>query len=139
MSVTDEGRSHWMEPAPMLEVQVLPNRDQVVVEATGELCLATIGKLSDPLDGLGGGFARIILDLSGVTFLDSTGIRMLMQTDARARELGFEFALVVPEGQPARTLELVGLTDRPTRISRAELESITDGEGSPRDGGSAPT
>jgi anti-sigma B factor antagonist len=54
---------------------------------------------------------RLVIDLRGVTFLDSTGLRLLVQTDARAREGGFELALVRGRPDVQRVFQLAGLGD----------------------------
>ena len=72
------------------------------------------------LDELDRGFSRLILDLRQVTFLDSTGIRLLVQMEARAQADGFNFAVSV-QGAPARALQLAGLADRLPRVSSEEL------------------
>ena len=60
-------------------VAVLPNRDEVRVCPIGELDLATVPLVDSELAELWSrGFARLVLDLRDVCFLDSTGIRMLL-------------------------------------------------------------
>lgn len=114
---------------PMVFGAEVRQADQtVVVDVSGELCLATAPGLLARLDDLDPGFSRLILDLRRVTFLDSTGIRLLVQMEARAQADGFSFAVSV-EGEPARTLQLVGLADRPPRVSGEELGRLL-GEGS---------
>ena len=54
---------------------------------------------------------RLVLDLRGVSFLDSTGLRLLVQTDARAREGGVELALVRARSEVHRVFELAGLAE----------------------------
>lgn len=52
--------------------------------------------------------ARLIVDLGRLAFIDSTGLRLLLQADARAREHGYE--LVLRPGEPAvqRAFEVTG-------------------------------
>jgi anti-anti-sigma factor len=54
---------------------------------------------------------RLVLDLSEVQFLDSTGLRLLLQTDARARDGGFELALVRGSPEVQRVFEMAGLAE----------------------------
>jgi anti-sigma B factor antagonist len=51
---------------------------------------------------------RLIVDLGRLAFMDSTGLRLLLQADARARERGCE--LVLRPGEPAvqRVFEVTG-------------------------------
>jgi len=54
-------------------IDVEPARDSVRVAPVGELDLATVDKLRAEIERLReSGFARIVLDLRGVRFLDST-------------------------------------------------------------------
>jgi anti-sigma B factor antagonist len=52
--------------------------------------------------------ARMVVDLGRLSFIDSTGLRLLLQADARARERGCE--LVLRPGEPAvqRVFEVTG-------------------------------
>jgi anti-sigma B factor antagonist len=52
--------------------------------------------------------ARLIVDLGRLAFIDSTGLRLLLQADARAREHGYE--LLLRPGEPAvqRVFEVTG-------------------------------
>jgi len=61
---------------------------------------------------------RLVLDLRAVRFLDSTGLRLLVQTDVRARDAGVELALVRGRPEVQRVFELAGL---------GELLPFTDG------------
>jgi anti-sigma B factor antagonist len=55
-------------------------RSWTILELTGELDLATSPQLEAYAAKLiGGGTRRLILDLSGVTFLDSSGLRALLR------------------------------------------------------------
>ena len=45
----------------------------------GELDLATVGTLQAALDGIEGA-GRLVLDLRGLSFLDSTGLRLLVRS-----------------------------------------------------------
>ena len=126
------GQENTQPEQPMVPIvfgAVVHHTDNtVVVDVSGELCLATAPGLLARLDELDPGFSRLILDLRRVTFLDSTGIRLLVQMEARAQADGFNFAVSV-HGEPARTLQLVGLADRPPRVSGEELGRLL-GEGS---------
>jgi anti-sigma B factor antagonist len=128
VSVRDDSQPEW--PAPILfDAHVHLNRETVVVDVRGELCLATAPMLLERLDELDRGFTRLVLDLRQVTFMDSTGIRLLVQMQSRARADGFYFAISV-EGTPARTLQLVGLEDRLDQVDGEAVERLlADGSG----------
>jgi anti-anti-sigma factor len=52
--------------------------------------------------------ARLIVDLGRLAFIDSTGLRLLLQADARAKQRGCE--MVLRPGEPAvqRVFEVTG-------------------------------
>jgi anti-anti-sigma factor len=60
------------------------------------------------------GFKQVTLDLRAVSFLDSTGLRVILEWDARSRADGFAFSLVA--GPPA-VQRLFDLTDTTTRLA----------------------
>jgi anti-anti-sigma factor len=49
------------------------------------------------------------LDLRKLNFMDSTGLRLLVQADARARESGHRLAIVRGPEAVHRVLEITGL------------------------------
>jgi anti-anti-sigma factor len=55
---------------------------------------------------------RLALDLRGLTFMDTTGVRMVLQAMHRAEERGAAFALIRGPFEVHHVLELVGLTDQ---------------------------
>ncbi len=88
---------------------VQPERDAVRVFALGALDMATVSVLDTQLAELReAGFRRFILDLSRLEFMDSTGLRLILETGAAARSDGFSIE-VVP-GPPAvqRVFETTG-------------------------------
>ena len=50
-----------------------------------------------------------MLDLRGVTFLDSTGLHLVLEADAASRAQGWEFGLI---GGPAHVQRVFDLTGR---------------------------
>jgi anti-anti-sigma factor len=55
---------------------------------------------------------RLILDLRRVSFIDSTGLSMIINADGRARKGGRRLTIVSGDGVPRRILRTVGLEDR---------------------------
>jgi anti-sigma B factor antagonist len=55
--------------------------------------------------------ARLIIDLGGLAFIDSTGLRLLLQADARARERGCELLLRRGQSSVQRVFEVTGALD----------------------------
>jgi anti-sigma B factor antagonist len=89
---------------------VVPDRERVIVRPVGELDIATVGDVEAPLAELeDAGFAEVLLDLRETTFLDSTGVHLLVRHAHAARENGHRFGIVAQDGPVLRVLELTGL------------------------------
>jgi anti-anti-sigma factor len=56
--------------------------------------------------------AILLLDLTGLDFLDSSAVRVILQADSRARAQGRRLALITGTGPPHRVLSILGLTER---------------------------
>ena len=66
---------------------------------------------------------RLALDLRALTFMDTTGVRLILQALHRAEDCGADFALVRGPYEVQHVLELVGLTDQLRIVAEpSELE-----------------
>jgi anti-sigma B factor antagonist len=95
----------------LCEVSVSEREGVSIVTAVGEVDVSTAPKLRQSLhDQLKA--ALVVVDLSEVTFLDSTGLGVLVSALRRKREqeAGDAFRLVVSRPQVSKVLEVTGLT-----------------------------
>ena len=91
-------------------LDVEPERDVVRVCPHGEVDLATIGAIREKVDEMTAlGFRRVALDLRGVTFLDSTGVRLTLELREDALSEAWEFAVVEGPAPVQRIFELTGV------------------------------
>jgi anti-sigma B factor antagonist len=98
-------------------IDVEPERDSVRIAPVGELDIATVEKLRAEADRLReAGFKRLVLDLRGVRFLDSTGLRLVLELDAAAREASHELLLIRGSAVVQRIFEVTQVTDRLTFV-----------------------
>jgi anti-sigma B factor antagonist len=83
-----------------------------VLRAVGEIDVSTAPALREQLFALPESDPRVIVDLSEVTFLDSTGLGVLISAHKRLRDAPShgEVALVVTRPQITKVLEVTGLT-----------------------------
>lgn len=79
----------------------------------GEIDLATADGFEHALiEALAAG--DLVIDLSGCSFLDSSGVRALVTATRAAERLDRALALVHPAGPARRILELTGITETVT-------------------------
>ena len=96
-------------------VEVRRRRNVTLVQARGELDIATAETLRSTLDAvvaetLGAALVgSLVLDLRGLTFIDSSGLHLLVTLDQRAQRDGFELTLVAPLAPIDRAIQLCGL------------------------------
>jgi anti-sigma B factor antagonist len=107
-------------------VDVRPERDVVRVTAIGELDLATVAQLQTQIRELReAGFAHVVLDLRQLTFMDSSGVALILAEDRFARLNGQNFSLI--SGTPAiqRVLTLCAGDDAPRLCSNSAPQCST--------------
>ena len=84
-----------------------------VIALTGELDLAGAAALEHELARPEAqGAATIVLDLRGVAFMDSSGLRVIAVTNQRALESGRRLALVHGSDQVMRVFEITRMRER---------------------------
>jgi anti-anti-sigma factor len=99
--------------ADLFHVEIAPERDAVRVSPVGELDMSTADELAAEMRELGrSGFTRIVLDLRDTTFIDSTGLHVILQEYAAVMADGSELSIV--PGPPAvqRIFDVTGLSGR---------------------------
>ncbi|HKX76775.1 MAG TPA: STAS domain-containing protein [Acidimicrobiia bacterium] len=108
-----------------LHIEVSRQADWTVVKVDGEIDLATVEQLESAVDqALRSGATQLVIDLTGVTFLDSTGLRALLQTHGRMSDLGGSLALVLNGGPVERLLDIAGVAG--TFAVYPSLEAVTN-------------
>ena len=99
-----------------------------MLTVAGELDLRTSPELEERLSrAFDAGAELVILDLRGVEFMDSTGLRVLLTAHQRAHESGRRFALVRGADQVERVLTLTGVREMLTIVDAPE-ELLAAGE-----------
>ena len=91
------------------EIRVDEHDDYALVRLGGEIDLAAVEAVETALRPVEARFATVILDLRGVSFLDSTGLRAIVSADARARKGWFELRIVRGPEEVQKLLYLAGL------------------------------
>ena len=83
---------------------------RLVLCPRGELDIATVPRLRDALDQRRPGEA-LVLDLGGLSFLDTSGLQIVVEISRRARAEHFELTLLPGARGVQRVFEIAGLSD----------------------------
>ncbi|MEU4554518.1 anti-anti-sigma factor [Micromonospora violae] len=87
----------------------------------GELDLSTAGELTAAIDRLtAAGETRVLLDLTDLTFCDSTGMAVFVRGDNQAAADGGWLRITGATGRVERVLRVTGLAD----VLRYQTESV---------------
>jgi anti-sigma B factor antagonist len=84
--------------------------DALVVAVTGEIDLATAPAVSDA--AMEHGVERVVLDLRAVSFMDTSGIRLIVELLREEAEGGPALVIVADHPPVLRLLDMAGLTSR---------------------------
>jgi len=96
--------------AGLLEVTVEERAGVYVIHATGEVDISTAAELREQLDAAPADATRVVADLGGVSFLDSTGLGVLISTHKRLEEgAAGGLELVISARPVLKVLEVTGL------------------------------
>jgi anti-anti-sigma factor len=99
--------------AGRFRVEIAPDRDIVRVVPVGELDMSTTGELAAEIQELRrSGFAHVILDLRRATFIDSTGLHVILDEYAAAKADGGDFTIVPGPPEVQRIFDVTGLVHR---------------------------
>jgi anti-anti-sigma factor len=100
---------------------------RVHVALTGELDISTAQRLEDDLRRVEAERPElIVLDLQELSFMDSTGLRLLITADARAREDGRRLAIVRGNEMVHRVMRLTRLDERLDIVEDPDAVSAPD-------------
>lgn len=93
-----------------LQIDVRTDGEWRVLDVRGEVDLYTSPQLREAIDReVSGGTPKVLVDLTGVSFMDSSGLGVLVGSLKRSRERGGELALVCTEGSVLKVLTITGL------------------------------
>ena len=110
----------------ILEVETHESDGLVHVTLQGELDLSTVGKVEEELSRVEERADKVlVLDLRGLSFLDSTGLRLMVTADQRARKAGRRLAIVKGPETVHRVFTITRLDERLQMVDEvSELEGV---------------
>jgi anti-anti-sigma factor len=91
-----------------------PSPEPTVIAPEGEIDIATVGDFRESLsEAARSGAGPVVVDLSGVRFIDSSGLGAIVEAHARLRRDRRPLSVVAPQGTAAAVLlDLAGLRSR---------------------------
>lgn len=85
----------------------------VVLTISGEVDAASSAAFRGGIkDALTGGYKKVLLDLTGVSFIDSAGLRVLIDSQKLGENTGASVLIESASDVVNRLLEMTALTDR---------------------------
>jgi anti-sigma B factor antagonist len=107
------GEGERLIEAGMLTIRSGPSAEVCLIEVYGDLDLATVPALETELGRVEStDVQRIVLDLSGLDFIDSSGIALLLRAVERDDLDGSRLSLLRPARDVAATLRISGVDVR---------------------------
>jgi anti-sigma B factor antagonist len=105
----------------ILEVTTQDSGGRVTVSLKGELDLSSVGKVEDELKRVEADEPTLlVLDLSHLSFLDSTGLRAVVTADERARTNGRRLVVVRGSDAVQRVFAITRLEERLEMVDDAQ-------------------
>jgi anti-anti-sigma factor len=103
-----------MADAPAEEFRIEEDRrdGEVVLRLRGELDLASADAVSQRLDALAAAGEAVVLDVDRLSFMDSSGLRVVLQAAETSRTSGWRFSLTAGSEQVRNLFASAGVTDR---------------------------
>lgn len=99
---------------PELELRCVPHARGIVVRARGVIDLATSPQLRERLLSADAQAAIVVLDLGAVEFIDSSGLRVILEHHQRAEAEDFRFVVTIQGSARSvqRLFEVSGVSAR---------------------------
>lgn len=96
--------------APELGIQVFEDPDLVVIRLVGEFDLASSEQVESVLrECERKARTTVLVDLEELSFIDSTGLRVLLEAKRRAEDEGLVLRVTGSHGPVAKVLKLTGI------------------------------
>ncbi|HEX2266597.1 MAG TPA: STAS domain-containing protein [Actinomycetota bacterium] len=96
----------------MLDVKVSEQNGAAIVALAGELDISEVPDVEKQLKAVEQSRPpALVLDLRGLNFMDSSGLRVVLEADLRSRREARRFALI-PGPEPVHRVFLIALLDK---------------------------
>lgn len=112
-----------------MNLEVSAEQDVLLVRIKGEMDLAAVETIRGEVDKqFQSGVRHLLLDLSRVNFIDSSGIGVILGRYRKVSAGGGKLAIVRPQPQVKRVLDIAGLS-RLVSYHRSEREGLSELQG----------
>ena len=93
----------------LLKIDTETEGDTLLVTLSGEFDMSAVATFRKTVEEHAEPWRRVVLDMSDLAFMDSSGLQELVRLENRARERGLEVVVARPSVPVMRLLELTGL------------------------------
>jgi anti-anti-sigma factor len=93
-----------------MSLEIACGADSTTVVVVGDVDMASTDLFEEAMDRLGSELRKLVVDLGGVTFIDSTGLSMLVRLHRACVANGGSLVVVAPS-EPARRLFEISKVD----------------------------
>jgi anti-sigma B factor antagonist len=104
------------------EIESVYDSESARLSLSGELDLATLSRVQDAVDAL---LVRpvksLTIDLAGLSFVDSSGLRLFIVLDRRAAEEGWTLSLTRPQPQAMTVFRISGAEENLPFLEESSL------------------
>ncbi len=94
-----------------MDLNIRQSEDRVVIALRGDLDVTDAASAASALIALAGRNCEIIVDLTGLEFIDSSGLAALVLARKHARQAGGDLLLAAPQQHVMRMLTITRLTE----------------------------
>jgi len=110
---------------PPFEIRSSFTPDALVLSVTGEIDMGTAPRLAEAFEGASGRMKLVIVDLTDVSFVDSSGLNVLLQTQRALAEHGSALRIVAPTTSVVRRVfEIANLTE-PLNVVESQDDALS--------------
>jgi anti-anti-sigma factor len=93
----------------LLKIDTETEGDTLRVTLSGEFDMSAVGTFRKTVEDHPMPWRTVVIDMSDLAFMDSSGLQELVRLENRARERGLEVVVARPSVPVMRLLELTGL------------------------------
>ena len=94
-----------------LSIHISRDGSTAMVVAGGEIDLSTVDELRSAVTGAADDIEKLLLDLTGVEFIDSAGLGGLLELRSTLRSRNVTLQISADEGPVRQAMEITGLSE----------------------------